>query len=243
MHVEFAGMTMNNTKKIKFHSHSHWEILYYFSGNGVLCVGDKEIAFGPGDIICQPPNIPHSEYSEKGFYNIYLQVSDFKPPVQNIIPQFKDTINSDIYNITMFLYREFHLKNKGWQYIIDELFLVLYRFILSQNPDILKNNYVEDFKNILISNISNTYFRIDDANKKIPLSSYYLKRLFKRETGETPLQYLTLKRISYSKLLLENRFKTSMSVKEIARLSGFDDPYYFSRVFKKNTGCCPSDWI
>lgn len=243
MHVTFCGMTTDNTKFYKAHSHSQWEILYYFSGSGILTVGSEEISFHPGDIVCQPPNTPHSEYSKNGFYNIHIRVSDFKNPVNSFIPRFKDTSNLDLQNIAMFLYREFHLKQNGWNMLVDELFQVLYRYMLSMNQGSVKNNYVKEFEDILVSNISNPHFHIENAHKKIPLSTFYLKRLFKKETGESPLEYLTAKRIEYSKQLLGAKYETTMSIKEIASLAGYDDPYYFSRVFKKVTGKSPSDWV
>jgi len=242
MHVTFSGMTTDNTKFYKAHSHSQWEILYYFSGSGILTVGSEEIPFNPGDIVCQPPNVPHSEYSKNGFYNIFIRVSDFKNPSNSFIPRFQDTSNFDLQNIAMFLYREFHLKQNDWNMLVDELFQVLYRYMLSYNQSSIRNDYVKEFESILVSNISNSHFRIENAQKKIPLSTFYLKRLFKKETGETPLEYLTTKRIEYSKQLLGAKYDSSMSIKEIGSLAGYDDPYYFSRVFKKVTGKSPSAW-
>lgn len=242
MHVTFTGMTTDNTKIYTTHSHSHWEILYYFSGSGLLTVGNESIPFQPGDIVCQPPNIPHSEYSENGFYNIFIQVEDFKSPNSTFIPRFRDTSNLDIKNISMFLYKTFHLRQNGWNMLVDELFQVIYRYMLSLNQTSSKNNYVKELEDILVTNISNLDFHIEEAQKKIPLSSFYLKRLFKKETEKSPLEYLTFKRIEYSKLLLESRHETAMSIKEIACLAGYADPYYFSRVFKKVTGKCPSNW-
>jgi AraC-like DNA-binding protein len=241
--VESAGMTTDNTKIAGTHSHSQWEILYYFSGNGILTIGDREIPFQPGDIVCQPPNIPHSEYSKNGFYNIHIQVTDFQSPTDDFVPQFKDTSNLDLQNIAMFLYREFHLKRNGWNSLVNELFQVIYSYMLSVKQNDIKNIYVKQLEDILVANISNPHFRIDDAQKSILLSAFYLKRLFKKETGTSPLEYLTLKRIEYSKSLLETRQDSSLNIKEIASLAGYDDPYYFSRVFKKITGRCPSDWV
>jgi two-component system, response regulator YesN len=78
---------------------------------------------------------------------------------------------------------------------------------------------------------------------EIPLSIDHCRRLFIKETGKTPSEYLTEKRINYAKLLLETRLRNnSISVKEIANHVGFDDPYYFSRVFKKVTGKSPTKW-
>ncbi len=49
----------------------------------------------------------------------------------------------------------------------------------------------------------------------------------------TPLQYLTHRRLSNAQQLLDNQQESRLSLKEIAFLSGFDDYYYFSRVFKQ----------
>ncbi len=104
-----------------------------------------------------------------------------------------------------------------------------------------KNPIIEQFENNLIENMSNADFNIKSILKSIPLSNDYLCKLFKNDTGKTPLQYLTEMRISYASNLIRNN-KDNMKMFEIAKMSGFNDPYYFSRVFKKITGRCPSDW-
>jgi AraC-like DNA-binding protein len=43
--------------------------------------------------------------------------------------------------------------------------------------------------------------------------------------------------------LMESGLASSITIKEIATLAGFDDPYYFSRVFRKVTGKSPSAWM
>lgn len=241
MNVVFTGMTVDNTVTCKSHSHSHWEILYYLSGTGVLKVGSEEIPFQPGDIVCQPPHIPHSEVSMNGFYNIHIRVNDFTSP-GGPVPRFKDNNNLDIRNIVMFLYREYHLRQKNWSGLVDTLFQVLYQYMLMQSQSNAKSPYVKELENILVSNISNPDFHIADAQEGIPLSDFYLKRLFKKETGVSPIEYLTQKRIAYSKQLLEGRSERTLTIKEIAGMVGYSDPYYFSRVFKKVTGKSPSEY-
>lgn len=62
-------------------------------------------------------------------------------------------------------------------------------------------------------------------------------RIFKRDWGITPYQYLLDKRIQLAKLLLSNSVK---SVKEVAYELGFVDEFYFSDIFKKKTGLSPT---
>jgi AraC-like DNA-binding protein len=53
--------------------------------------------------------------------------------------------------------------------------------------------------------------------------------LFKRQTGTAPIDYFIRLRMNHARELLDS---TGSSVKEIAATMGYDDPFYFSRVFK-----------
>ena len=62
-------------------------------------------------------------------------------------------------------------------------------------------------------------------------------RLFHRQTGLSPQQYLTDIRINKARELLAT---TNYNVSEVADLTGYPNPLYFSRIFKKHTGVSPS---
>ena len=64
-------------------------------------------------------------------------------------------------------------------------------------------------------------------------------RLFREETGTTPIEYRNRLRIQRACQLLRGR---ECTIGEIAALLGFESVYYFSRVFKKLTGVAPSRW-
>lgn len=66
----------------------------------------------------------------------------------------------------------------------------------------------------------------------------YINRIFKRDSGTTPLQYVTALRMERAKeLLLQD-----IDIKKIAAATGYEDARYFSRVFKNETGLTPSAW-
>ena len=58
--------------------------------------------------------------------------------------------------------------------------------------------------------------------------------------GETPRKYILNKRLIQAEAILNDHDSTS--IKEIANQVGFDDPLYFSRVFKKKYNVSPTDF-
>jgi AraC family transcriptional regulator of arabinose operon len=75
-----------------------------------------------------------------------------------------------------------------------------------------------------------------DLGRVCSLSPSRLSHLFKQRMGETPMQYLEQRRIERAKDLLQMTGKT---VSQVAYEIGFENPFYFSRVFKRRTGKSP----
>jgi len=73
----------------------------------------------------------------------------------------------------------------------------------------------------------------------VGISPNHLSTVFTRETGENFIEYLTKVRLEKAKQLLHN---TAMKSAEIAFETGFNDPHYFSHIFKKNTGFTPKEY-
>ena len=71
------------------------------------------------------------------------------------------------------------------------------------------------------------------------MSEGYFYRLFRRTMGMSPVEYRNLLRISNARSILKN---TRFSVREVAAIVGYDDPFYFCRIFKKQTGTAPGDY-
>lgn len=78
---------------------------------------------------------------------------------------------------------------------------------------------------------------VDGIAASVSLSRYYFSRLFKKETGFAPHEYLLDVRLRNSKQLLT---ETSLSVEQIAFQCGFTSAVHFIRAFKKDTLVTPS---
>jgi AraC-like DNA-binding protein len=75
--------------------------------------------------------------------------------------------------------------------------------------------------------------------KRANLHTDYFSRLFYQHTGERPVKYIQEKRIERAQYLMVT---TRMTFGEIAVETGFENVFYFSRVFKKVTGMSPGEY-
>ena len=96
------------------------------------------------------------------------------------------------------------------------------------------NRYIE-----LVFECSRLNVSLSEYADKLNISKDYLTKIVKRITGKTPLRWITEAVILEAKVLL---CQNSMTMSEIAFNLGIDDPSYFSRLFKKQTGATPQEY-
>lgn len=77
---------------------------------------------------------------------------------------------------------------------------------------------------------------INDLAARLDMSPSYFSSMFKKEVGQSTMQYITALRIERAKTWLTN---SALSVAVIAKNVGYEDSQYFFRVFKKTTGMTP----
>lgn len=80
---------------------------------------------------------------------------------------------------------------------------------------------------------------MEQAADYVNLSPFYFSKLFKKHVGETFIDYLTRLRIDEARELISREL---LSLKEVCFEVGYNDPNYFSRVFKKVTGFSPTEY-
>ena len=80
---------------------------------------------------------------------------------------------------------------------------------------------------------------LEEMAKQAGLSESHFSRLFKEQTGHSPLDYFIFLKIQHACTLLA---VTDLAVKEISLAVGYGDCYYFSRLFKKVVGVAPSTY-
>jgi two-component system response regulator YesN len=95
---------------------------------------------------------------------------------------------------------------------------------------------VHQVKNYLEGHFSDPDLSLDEVAAQVNLSPSYLSAVFSHETGVTFKSYLTKLRIDRARELLRT---TNLKSFEVAYQSGYNDPHYFSYIFRKNTGLTP----
>ncbi|MFR5266837.1 helix-turn-helix transcriptional regulator [Clostridium sp.] len=120
-----------------------------------------------------------------------------------------------------------------------------FKYINSLLSNILEDvsmNTTNPFVNRTIQYIHSRYsenISIDKICEELNINKYYFCNLFKKETGYTFVQFLTLWRIEKSKIYLKN---PSISLLDVALNVGFSNQGYYSTTFKKITGQTPSEY-
>ena len=77
---------------------------------------------------------------------------------------------------------------------------------------------------------------LEELANEIGVGYSWFRRMFKHYTGLAPSQYFLQLKLNKAKDLLLN---TSLSIKEISVITGFESQYYFSKLFKKRIGISP----
>lgn len=109
------------------------------------------------------------------------------------------------------------------------------RILQHRNEEINRLNIIHDYvdKHLHLS------VSVDELAALLHLHPNYFIAYFKKHFGISPLKYVNRKRMEKAKTLL---MTTSLSVKEIAALTGFADTNHFTKFFRKESGFSPTEF-
>ncbi len=102
-----------------------------------------------------------------------------------------------------------------------------------------ENEFVTKVKGLVEANFTNYQFSVDQLCKLLFMSHSQLYRKLEALTGLSPNKFIRIVRLNKAKEMLSN---SSQSIASIALDCGYEDPAYFARVFKQDTGMSPQEW-
>lgn len=175
--------------------------------------------------------VDHQEFLAKDYAYFIILPKQFKADYPSMLEKKLDS-----------LCKMFHSNNPLRLLLISSAVLELFYEIYSSSRkraaldkgDIITQRIIDYLQRTLKENISSS-----DISRNINLNYNYISQIFKKKTGMNITEYHTKMRIIEASRLLR---ESSLNVSEISNILGYQDPLYFSHVFKRVTGISPREY-
>lgn len=256
---------MEHEKHIKNppHRHNYYEVFVFTKGGGTHMIDFVEYPIKTNSLHFISPGMVHSikrnasckgaviTFTQELFamqqqQNTLLQINLYHnnqfPPIidcSELDMQFYKTILEKIKDETfpnLFMGNELVLS-----YLTALLICANRNFVLKHQelmPQLFMDRRVQEFKNLLDQPFTEKP-SVSSLAAKLKISAKQLNQLLMKHTGMNPTEHINMQMLVEAKRLLVN---TDSSIKEIAFELFFDDPAYFGRFFKNQTGQTPNDF-
>ena len=224
-------------------------LLYCTEGEGYVTLEHQELHLTPNHYIIIPPLQPHhyrsSRHDPWSIYWVHFTGSNadilyhryHTPGGSKVrpIPYDERRLNGFIRSMEM-LESSFDEESLEIVNVAILHFLTTLIYHSETNPAFQRSDVISASVEFLGAHLKET-FSVSELAAQQNLSVSRYSELFKEKTGYSPVKYFNNLKIQKSCQYL---YFTDLSVKEICPKVGFEDPYYFSRMFKKLMGIAPS---
>lgn len=247
-----------------YHSHEFIEISIISEGCGTYYIDGQEYPVKAGDLIIMNPGTYHKSMAlapdncTSEYYISFtdLHVRDFPPnilPLPNgqIVTSMEAGIKKETFKICSAMAKEYQSYKPGRYFMLKAYLIQMILLLLrdQKNTPVKTNGCVFESTNKKyvvkqIINYFNQHYQekisLDQIAQNMYLSTFYISKIFKSETGDTPINYLIELRMEKALELIES--DASISLQDIATQVGYDDVSHFSKLFKKHFGTAPSKY-
>lgn len=244
-----------------YHNHEYLEIALIMSGRGKYLIDGTVYDIEEGDLLILNPGTFHQALSDPSSpaTEFFIGASGFC--VEGMRPNCLDLKSLPIYKcnaelkqklmrLCIAMSAEREAKRVGRYYMMQSYLVQFLLYVLRDEHEPsgkVQDQYSFDSinKNEIVAQIIE-YFEehyaekisLDIISGNMYVSPFYISKIFKAVTGDTPIRYLIDIRLKKAKELLEQY--PDMSIHEAASRVGYDDAYHFSKLFKKRFGVSPS---
>jgi len=255
-----GNMTFDSIFSENMHIDERCEMLKIARGNMELFFEDKSFKASAGDLLFVPAGISHRDefdmdegleifycafnWDDAGEYFKYVdndKLSLLSQNTENRLNTMFDLLRSD--------------QGKGSDIdrtissarVLEILLTVLRGVTRSGSEDESEEGSCSNRRQKLLAEARNYIKRnyakplsLDDIASKIDISTYYLSHIFSEESEFSYSAYLTSVRMERARELL---LDSTNNISEVAAMVGFESANYFTKVFKKNSGISPKQYI
>ena len=228
-------------------------LIYCLEGRGFLELDHSTFPIEQGHVAIIPPDTPHIYYADtKEPWSIFWVLFDGKQTLLALQSLGVDARKPLLYVPDVPMMRQafedvyaclnYHYSDAGLLSMTSELMRLLSKIKLHHSNPHREQQAVEDR---ILGTIEFMEQHLDMSVSLDTLAAYagqsvsHYSKLFKYRTSQSPMACFLQLKIRKACELLD---QTNQSVKVIAEELGYDDPYYFSRLFKKIQGCSPTHY-
>jgi AraC family transcriptional regulator of arabinose operon len=226
-------------------------LIYCLDGGGVLRMDNKVYKIQKGDAVLIPPNRPHLYRSDRSapwsIFWVHFTGEQSEAMLKNMrtarqTPQLciPDTgLMRDAFE-DLYACLNYHYSDAGLLAMTSELIRLFSKMKLHQSAFQAQRKSAEGRT---VGTIGFMQQHLDMSLTLGELAAHsgqsipYYSKLFKERTNQSPMAYFIQLKVQKACELLD---QTDLSIQEVAVKLGYDDPYYFSRIFKKVQGASPS---
>jgi AraC-like DNA-binding protein len=263
---EFFHYKDNTPLEVEYHKHDFFEIYFFISGDVTYIIEGKSYTLKPWDIILinnkelHKPVINHGAIYER--IVIWVNpafISKMSTPDSDLNMCFESTFKNkynllrpgtetlNIIKVILGKLNRILFADSFGAEILKELYLTELIVFLNRaytdsdlvdiGNDVSYNSKINKIINYINQNLSED-LSLDALSSRFYSSKYHLLREFKKHTGYTPHEYITLKRLITSKELL----RSGMSISDVCTECGFNNYSNFIRSFTKAFNISPKKY-
>lgn len=252
----------NKEKATKPHRHSFYQLIYFRNkgrhyvdyevvehpGNALFFLNKNQVHYFCPEASNEGDLIHFDEFFLKGSFLELIKrfsISIFNGISRNYV-FLSHSESEKIGRIISFIKEELLAKDEFYQeQVFHNLLSIL--FLIErynkkrdwQGPELEKDYALAVAFNDLVHEYVNKFLGIDEFAEKLNINSKKLNAISKKYFLTTPGNLIKQRKILEAKRMLANQ---QYSIKEIAYFTGFDQPTYFTKYFKKATGFTPKEF-
>ncbi len=230
-----------------------FQLLYIASGKAHFHFDGKEQIVTAGHMVLYRPKEPQKyEYYGEDQTEVYW-VHFTGGNVTNILRSYGLTDDKRVFycgsgldyqNLFRTMINELQMCKENYAEMLEmylrQIFIMLQRyFINASKTDNARVVEEIDKATLYFNEHYSEDISIDEYAQNNHVSVSWFIRNFKHCTGSTPMQYILSKRIYNAEILLQD---STYNITEISEIVGYENPLYFSRIFKKVKGLSPSEY-
>lgn len=226
-------------------------VIYCVDGAATLEYGDSPMRVQRGDLLLLPAGQAHRYHADSqqpwSLYWMHLDGSDVAALFQQLDPNasgrlqlgLHEQLVSDFWALLNVVTTGYHSANLLHASSLCRSILTYAALLGNRAQQTGDGLNVEALHHFMQQNLNRRLTLSDLQSAAGETSRWQFIRRYRAATGQTPMQAFLHRKITRACYLLE---VSDLPVAEVAQQFGFEDPYYFSRVFRKVTGISPAHY-